>query len=651
MKATVLGVLVMLAAAFLVGCDLSMEPEQQEGESGSGSTDAGSGGGSGGSGGKGEEAPTLAQRVQDGSLPPVGERLPEEPMTVEPVERAGVYGGTWRTGMLGPDDTSLLNRANGYENLLRYDMGYEEIVPNIARSFEANEDGTEYTFELRKGMKWSDGEPFTSADIEFWYENVASNEELEPLPLWMEGLEIETPDDHTVVFRFPEPDGLFLEYMASSEGDQPTLYPRHYLEQFHEKHNPDAQRLAEEAGFEDWTELFLARVEEWQNPDLPTLNPWEVSRAVGEGNTVELVRNPYYWKTDPNGSQLPYIDRVVYSVVEDPEVLLLNALNGELDMHSRHINTLQNRPVLAENRESGDYRFFTMNPTGMNTMKIFLNLTHQDEGLREVFQNKDFRVALSHAMDRQEVIDVVYQSQGEPYQIAPRPEFELYDEEFAKQYTEHDPDLANELLDRAGYAERDGNGVRLGPDGDPISFNVLVQPDFPDMINALEIITRQWREVGVDASFRVVDEGLYEERAEANEHDAVVDNSFNGTREMLINAVDYFPTDDDAFYALPWHNWWIGEEEDGEEPPEPTRRQFELYDQLRATTDTDEQYEIMARILEISKEQFYNMGVSLPAPGYGIATNDFHNLPEEMIYGSRYPTPGPTMPEQYFIGQ
>src|SRR5690606_14004343 len=133
-------------------------------------------------------------------------------------------------------------------------------------------------------------------------------------------------------------------------------------------------------------------------------------------------RNPYYWKTDPEGNQLPYIDRIDYEVMTNLETALLKTQNGEFDMLDRHINTLQNKPILAQTRESGDYKFFDMYSELVNAATITLNMTQPDPVKREIYSNKDFRIGLSHAINRQEIIDTVYRGQGEPWQMSPRKE-------------------------------------------------------------------------------------------------------------------------------------------------------------------------------------------------------------------------------------
>ena len=341
------------------------------------------------------EAPMLAEMVASGDLPPLAERLPVEPLVVEPVESLGKYGGIWRQALVGGQDNAWLTRTISYEHLVRWTREWTGVEPNIAKSFEGNAEGTEYTFELREGMKWSDGAPFSADDLLFWYENIIGNEEYEAahnVPSWLtsggEPVVVEKIDDYTVVFKFAEPNGLFLQNIATPGGEVLTRWPKHYCSQFHPDYNADnLDALIEEAGANDWVNLMELRCgsvsgtpydARWYNADLPTLMAWDIVSSYAEGSTqVVAERNPYYWKVDTAGRQLPYIDRAIYDILEDREVLLLKVLNGEIDMMSRHFNTNDNKAVLADNMEAGDFSFFETIGGG-NTTGFHFNMNHKD---------------------------------------------------------------------------------------------------------------------------------------------------------------------------------------------------------------------------------------------------------------------------------
>lgn len=601
------------------------------------------------------EAPALAAQVAAGELPPVEERLPENPLVIPVVERIGEYGGEWRSGMLGPSDQHSVTRTILYEPLVRWDPEWTGVVPNLAESWEFNEDGSEFTFHLREGVKWSDGTLFTSADILFWFEDIINNEELSPggQPSWLrvqgQDATMSAPDPYTIVFSFAGPNGLFLQRLATFDGLAMVNVQAEYARQWHIDYNEQANELASQEDLPSWVELFQSRINaRLQNPDLPTLTGWRLVTPLGTGQRVVFERNPFYWKVDEAGNQLPYIDRVIYPIIEDREVLLLNVMSGEVDMISRHVPTTENRSVLFDHMEQGDYQFYDAILAFANTTAIFLNLTHPDPVLREIFNNKLFRQALSVGINRQEIIDVLYVGQGEPHQAAPRPESEFYDETFAKQFTEYDPEQAAAWLDEAGYT-MGPDGRRLGPDGEPIVFAIDASTGQGTGADALEMIVDYWRELGLDVNFRILERSLFDLRRDNNEHDAQVFVGVGGL-DVVLRPSLYFPFDGESRQAVAWRYWFNNPDDArAEEPPAEIRRQMELYRQLQANPDPAVQAELMQEILEIAQEGFYVMGISLEPASYGIVKNNFHNVPDTMFEAWTLLSPAQTAPEQYFI--
>lgn len=634
-----------LTTASIAGCDiLATDPTTEKAGPKNNSADV-----------ETTEAPMLADLVKSGDLPKLADRLPTSPLVVDPAERPGTYGGTWQSVILGTDAWYGHRIVSDY--LMRWTPDSSEVIPNVAESVAVADDGRRYTFHLRAGMRWSDGEPFTAADVVYAANDVLLNEELYPAPPdWFlqggQAPQVEALDDQTVQISLQQPSGVLLQYLAAAEGAALTAHPQHYLKQFHSEYNQAASTQATDEGYESWVEFHQAKSDSTANPDLPTISAWQSRTILADTSRMILERNPYYWKVDPDGRQLPYIDELALDVVTDNEIILLKASQGDLDMQIRYIDTLQNKPVLAQNRERGAYRFFDVVRDQMNTLVIALNLAHKDPVKREIFSTKDFRIGLSHAINRAEIIDTAYQRQGEPWQVAPKPDTEFYDEEMAKQYIEYDVDKANDHLDRAGYAQRDGDDRRLGPDGEPISVTIEYSTGlFPEWDGALALVKDYWDAVGVDTQLKSEDRTLFSERLTAGNHDAGVWQGDGGTKwAVLMRPYWYLPNNGTySIFGPTWAQWYASRGAEGEEPPEWVLQQLDLYDELKATVDGDQQIALMRQILQINKEEFPAIGITYPATSFGVVKNSFHNVPETMLDEWLYGTPAQTNPQQYFI--
>jgi len=610
---------------------------------------------------KDKEAPQLAEQVRAGTLPPLEDRLPAKPVVVRTLERPGSYGGTWNLFEENPPINAA--RECGYDYLVRWSPDWTKVIPNLAESWEIGKDGREFTFHLRKGVRWSDGEPFTVDDLAFAYDDVVMNKDLFATPpsLYVSGgkpARLDKIDSYTVRFVFDTPHGLFLTLLASAGSHEILSAAKHHFSQFHPKYNEGAESLAKKEGFASWVDLFTARgggsitnTEFWQ-PDVPNLFAWRTSAVEDQGQRLVLERNPYYWKTDQDGRQLPYLDQVVYVAVTNLETALLQSAEGEFDLlaptFTAGVCTARNKPVLARSREGGSYHFIEGVSSSMNYAIIALNLAHKDRGLRQIFQNKDFRIGLSYAINRQEIIDTVFQRQGEPWQAAPRKESELYSERLATQHTAYDPARAAQYLDQTGLTRRDDKGFRLGPDGRRVFFQVDVVTQEPNQVSTVELVKGFWKAVGIDIGVNAIDRDLFYTRKESNDPDASVWTGDGGLADALIDPRWYVPVTSESNFAIPWSDWYNSDGKAGEKPPEYARAQMAIYDRIRTESDPDKQVDLLEDLLTSAAEQFWVIGIALPVGTFGIVRNDFHNVPTSMIASWRYLTPGPTYPEQFF---
>jgi len=599
-----------------------------------------------------QQAPALIDQVAAGTLPPLEDRITTEPHVVPVIEKIGRYGGDQTMGTLGVADGAIFTRFTKYENLVRWNVDWTDVLPDIAKSFEVQDEGKTFVFSLRKGMKWFDGEPYTADDILFWYEE-QSDTDLNPSfsSTWSTSggpVVVTKEDDYTVKWAFSDPYGLFLQRQSTPSGTGLAWRAKHWLQQFFPAYadKADLEAKIKESGVTYWYEAYGDWTDEELNPDRPCNWAWQYTSVIGDSPQFIVDRNPYYWKTDPEGSQLPYCDRQVYTVQGDREAIVMMAVAGEISYQGRHISSLANKPLFMDNMESADIRFIDTVGSGMNSMMVPLNLAHKDEALRELFQMKDFRIALSHAINRQEIIDVVNLGQGTPWQGAPLPESPLYNETLATQYTEFDPTTANQMLDEI-LPEKDGEGFRLRPDGESLGIVAEVSSNQQARIDALELIKGYWADVGIRMTIKTEDRSLFYERKAANEHDLAVWGG-DGGMDVVREPRWYFPYSHESTYATPWATWYSTGGEEGMEPPEAAKQQMELYEQLKVTVGTEAQNEIMTEILNIAQEQFWSMGTYRTPPGYEIAKNKFRNVKNPNLGSWLYPNPGPQYPCQYF---
>ena len=613
------------------------------------------------------EAPSLQERVKKGELPPLEKRLPKSPQVIKPLNETGTYGGTWRNVLIGGSALGEMFRFQGYESLARWNHDWTGVVPGIAEDIKVNATATEYTFKLREGTRWSDGTPFTADDIVFWYEDIFSNPTLTPNPAsWMTAngkpLVVKKIDDYTFTVTFDAPNGLFLQWLASGPAswNLPTNFPRHYLSKFLPKYNPNADAEAKAKGYAGWTAQMMDRGAVnphnaiFKDSGRPVLFPWVVTVGAGESTTqIVAERNPYYWKVDDKGNQLPYIDRISSDLVGDVQVGLLKTLNGEVDFIDYLIATPANKAVLAEGSKKGGYDFFTTKTTLTNVAVIQLNLNHPDPGRRDLFRNKNFRIAISHAINREEIVDVVFYGAAEPWQAAPR-EGAFYNQQLAKQYLDFDLKKANALLDSIGLTQRDSAGFRLGPDKKRLTLSFEVDAAAKTISDSIELVNRSLAQVGIEGILRASDRALWEQRVRQGDNFDVAVHSFGGGDGLAVvfDPRYYFPHSQNSMFAKKWASWFQNPTApSAEEPPAAARKQMDLYKELSATADPAKQSSLMHEILKIAADEFYVIGIAVQGDGYGVVTNRLKNTPKSMPNSYVFPHPGPFSPEQFYIGR
>ena len=594
------------------------------------------------------EAPMLAELVAKGQLPPVKQRLPEEPLVVQPVESIGKYGGTWHRAFVGVKDFHALGRLI-YESVLRWPRNpADPVQPGLAKEWKWSEDGTELTLYFREGLKWSDGAPFTVDDIIFWWEDIENDTNITAAPHgeWIvkgEPMKLEKIDDITIKLKFAAPNGLAETVGLAFHGCQWPLgferfgffAPRHYLEQFHPKYNPNVDYQT----FEDKAFNF--------NTELPVMYGWKV--AQWEPGATEMVaeRNPYYWKVDPAGNQLPYIDRIHYSLVENNEAVNLLGIAGNLDMQHRRLD-FSKYTVYQENAAAGNYHLLLWSMAQASNVTLFPNQSYADPKYRDLMQNLKFRQALSLAIDRDTINQVAFLGQGIPRTITVVRDSPLFQEDIEAYYAEYDPAKAQALLEEAGL-KKGADGFYTFPDGSPVELIVEATDAVTGAsMDTLELVVENWKATGLKTVLQTMSRDIYWPRACANEVMIATWETDRGLVPM-IDPIYQFPFDERSWMAPAFGTWYKSGGKQGEAPTPELKELMDLYDQYKASVDPAKQLEITKTIVKLSTERLSAIGTVGMSPGLVVVKNNFHNVMEHHTSDWLVFTPGTMDPPQFWM--
>ncbi|KIL40566.1 hypothetical protein SD70_12490 [Gordoniibacillus kamchatkensis] len=363
-------------------------------------------------------------------LPPVEQRLPKEPKLTNELPKdaltfeIGRYGGTLRTVRTDAISDSDIFIIENEPLVNSPGLLGEEITPNVVKQYQVSPDQKQFTFTLREGMKWSDGQPVTMDDVKFAVEDVLFNKDLTPVfPLWLKSaadangkpVTFSVIDSNTFQMSFDRPYGGFLMQLAVQgwRGYTDLIKPKHFLQRYHAKYTPldQLEPLIKEAGFlpGEWTKLFSAKdvlnneITQPKAVGFPVLSPYIQVKA---GNVIEFERNPYYFKIDAKGNQLPYIDKLESTLLQNVESAILKVMAGEVD-HSYEYVTIPKVAMLKENEKKGHYKVY-ITKLHRTANDIELNLTFDDPVWRQVVRDIRFRKALNLALDKKEIVNTVF---------------------------------------------------------------------------------------------------------------------------------------------------------------------------------------------------------------------------------------------------
>jgi len=588
-----------------------------------------------------DQAPKLKELVQAGELPPLTERLPKDPYVVEPIEEIGDYGGVARVATTRADWWGEDNMMMSINTFLRYKPETGKYIPHLAKEVTVSEDRSRWTIHLRKGIKWSDGKLFTADDLMFWYNDVLLNEDLTPVvgKAWKtegEVMEMEKLDEYSVRIKFAGPQPYFINRLAHSSHQM--LTPKHYLKQFHPNYanEEELKEKVEENNFDHWYQLFGHKNSNTYalpfNPELPTLASYRLTKKSSNRHVYE--RNPYFWMVDSAGNQLPYIEKIETDILSDVEVLNGKIMSGEVDF-AAYFADIRNYPMFKKFEEKGGYKTLLWQ-SGMGSEVVYMvNQTHQDPVLRKIFQDTKFRRALSYAIDRQEISDSIYFGKAQPRQYTVLESSQYFKPEFAKSYTEYDPEKAKQLLDEMGLEDTDGDGWRERPDGEKLTFTIeFVSIEVPRAPN-VELVTQHWSEIGIDVNAKQISGELQGQRAPANLMDATIWHGDQATDVLFPIYVNFLVPTNPSWGKTIWPEWarWLNTNGDsGEEPPAEIKELHGWWEKLLKEPDEQKRSELAQKILGMQAENLWAIGTVGNAPVPAIADKDLRNVPKDVIY-------------------
>jgi len=584
------------------------------------------------------EPPALAEQVKAGMLPPVDQRIPLEPSVVEGGDlKMGKYGGTLRMLMGRAKDIRMMI-VYGYARLVGYNSHYE-LVPDLLKSVDV-QDGRVFTLTLRKGHKWSDGHPFTSEDFRYYWEDVATDDVISPYgppkTMLVDGKSpvFEVIDETSVRYSWSKPNPFFLPALAGAS----PLYiyrPAHYLKKFHGKYMPADELTAKvnKAHKRDWRALHFSLDRQYRNdnPDLPTLQPWKVMTRPPSDRYV-FKRNPYYHRIDANGRQLPYIDECVINIAS-AKLIAAKAGSGEVDLQARGLQ-FKNYTFLKRGEKRNNFTVRRWLTAKGAQMALYPNLNVSDPVWRKLLRNVDFRRALSMAIDRHEINEVVFFGLALESNNTVLPNSPLFEKSWQRRWAKFDLKAANRLLDKIGLTKRDGQGIRLLPDGRPLEIIVETAGEDSDQADVLQLVADSWRKVGIKLFIKPTRREVLRRRSIAGS--TVMSVWFgleNGVASNTSSPEELAPTRDGQ---LNWPKWGINFQNNGKggeavDVPE-AKRLLDLNAAWSVATSAEQRTLIWKEMLEIHADQVFSIGLISGVLQPVVVNNALRNVPQQGVY-------------------
>lgn len=578
---------------------------------------------------------TQAPMLDAMDLPPVEQRLPDEPLVLLPtsqVKKIGAYQDVARIQGGGPEAVAA-NHSRVMCRSAEYGGQVNQFL-RTCQAMESSNDGRTWTMTLRKGARYSDGSPVTTEDVAFFVEDVAH---YEPFGVAVTSgsrhiadAEFEVIDDYTFSFTYPQTNiaevGRLAEHYL-------VWFHKGYLSQFHPKYagQDKVDAMAKEAGFATAAEFFKDRIDEGQgfpraNPDLPTMSPW-VLKVGAPATTYVFERNPYYLAVDAIGQQLPYFDEVRQDSTTDPTVLKLRALNGEYDW--AFFLGLDIFPA-AKTAEANEQTIRAVSWGGTHLVGgaqlLEFNQTTNDPDMRELISNRDFRCGVSHAVNREAIATLIYFG-AVPYgPLAYSERSPYYNERAATVCGDYDLETANRLLDGAGLNERDEDDNRLWK-GKPLAFTATIRVQY-NSAEVADLVKINLADVGINMNIRSTDGwgGLQSVR-NSGEMQAYIGPAWSTYSTAVLETASFgAPYSNHAYFAPKWTQWVATDGAEGEEPPDVIKEGVALRQLLATQADIDDRIATMKRITDLHADNLWAIGI-VGGVNTIITSYDMANVP------------------------
>lgn len=589
-----------------------------------------------------QEVPSLADKVKAGSLPPIDKRIPSKPSIVDVFyggEGPGRNGGDCNMLIANARDTRLMTLYSN-ARLIVYDDKLA-LHPDILESYEAKA-GREFTLKLRAGHKWSDGHPFTTEDFRYFWEDIANNKELSSggpsVELLVKGEppKVDIIDELTIRYTWDKPNPYFIPSQARANPLW-LFRPAHYLKKFHIKYTSLEEIAKQAKGGQgqqpNWVQIHR-RVDVMynnDNPDLPTLNPWVLTTPPPAQRFV-FERNPYYYRIDAKGQQLPYFDRVVFTMAA-ANLVPAKAGLGEADLQSRYLN-MRDYTFLRKSAKTSNVDVRLWEEGSGSQLAFYPNLNAKDEVWRALNRDVRFRRALSLAIDRDELNQVIYGGLVKPSNNTILERSPLFKPEYASKWATHDPKQANKLLDEVGLDKRNGVGLRLLPDGREATIVVEHQSEEASDTDAMSLIADHWKKVGIKMLFKPQSLNNFRLRVFSGEANMT---AYAGCI-TVVPSVDTSPKEFAPTMqgGLQWSRWGMFIETKGKQGDKCDMKEAsQLLDYLEEwenSADEGTRRKAWDRMLEVNMEQVFSIGTVNGILQPIVVGPKIRNVPKEGYY-------------------